>query len=291
MVTELSIVIPAYNEEEAISSWYEEMVKFLGLIDINHEILIVDDGSTDRTAEIANKLKDARLIRHQVNRGYGAALKTGIAEATGNFVLIIDADGTYPAAEIPRLVSLMTNYDMVVGARTGQSVVIPLYRRPAKWFLSHLANYLSGTNIPDLNSGMRIFKRQVARRYFGILPNGFSFTTTITLAYHSDGLAVKYVPINYRRRAGSSKIKPFRDGFNFILLIVRSITYFNPLKVFIPVASGLLLASIFIAIYSILILGRFMDVTTLILIIAAFQTGMFGMLADVVVRSRNYESR
>ena len=284
MAVELSAVIPAYNEEDSVATTYDELSKVLTSTGVNYEIIFVDDGSTDGTGEILKCLSGLKLIRHSLNKGYGAALKAGIKEAQGTFILITDADGTYPNQEIPQLLAYRDEWDMIVGARTGRDVKIQLYRRPAKKFLSMLANYLSGTEIPDLNSGMRIFKKNDAMKFLNIIPDGFSFTTTITLSYHSRGLSVKYVPINYHERVGSSKISPFRDGFNFILLILRSITYFNPLKIFLPLSTLLFISSVVVAVYSITILKDFLDISTVILFISSVQIALFGLLADLIVR-------
>ena len=278
----LSIVIPAHNEEKAIGAVLDELIEVLE--GQKYEIIVVDDGSTDKTPKIVQKKDSIKLIQHHYNKGYGAAIKTGIKNATNEVILIIDGDGSYPVKAIPELLKEADKYDMVVGARTGKEVKIQLYRRPAKWFLSKLANYLAETKIPDLNSGMRIFRRKEVERFLNILPNKFSFTTTLTLAYHTTGLLVKYVPINYFKRAGKSKIRPFKDGFNFIMLIFRTITYFNPLKVFLFVGFAFFLAAVFIFLYSALFSGRFMDVTTIVLVVAAIQTIIFGLLADLVVR-------
>lgn len=278
----LSILIPAHNEEKAIGAVLDELIEVLE--GQKYEIIVVDDGSTDKTPKIVQKKDSIKLIQHHYNKGYGAAIKTGIKNATNEVILIIDGDGSYPVKAIPELLKEADKYDMVVGARTGKEVKIQLYRRPAKWFLSKLANYLAETKIPDLNSGMRIFRRKEVERFLNILPNKFSFTTTLTLAYHTTGLLVKYVPINYYKRAGKSKIRPFKDGFNFIMLIFRTITYFNPLKVFLFVGFAFFLAAVFIFLYSALFSGRFMDVTTIVLLVAAIQTIIFGLLADLVVR-------
>jgi len=280
----LSIIIPAYNEEKGISNVINELKGVMDETSYSYEIIVVDDGSTDNTANIAREKDFVKLIQHPQNKGYGAAIKTGIKNATNDLILIIDGDGSYPAKDTPRLLEYAEQYDMVVGARTGKEVKIQLYRRPAKWFLSKLANYLAETKIPDLNSGMRIFRRKDIEKFFNILPDKFSFTTTMTLAYHTTGLLVKYVPINYYRRRGKSKIKPFKDGFNFIMLIFRTITYFNPLKVFLPAGLAFFVAAIFVFLYSTFFLGRFMDVTTIVLVVAAIQTVLFGLLADLVVR-------
>lgn len=278
----ISVVIPAYNEEKAIGAVLDELIKVLD--GQAYEIIVVDDGSTDNTAKIVQEKKSIRLIQHPQNLGYGAAIKSGIRKANNDLILIIDSDGSYPPQEIPKLLKYAEQYDMVVGARVGKEVKIQQYRRPAKWFLSKLANYLVEAKIPDLNSGMRIFKRAGIEKIFNILPSRFSFTTTMTLAYHVNGYSVKYVPINYYKRIGKSKISPLKDGFNFMMLIFRTITYFNPLKVFLPVGFALFAAAIFASLYSTLVLGRFMDVITVILVVAAIQTVLFGLLADLVAR-------
>lgn len=253
-------------------------------LSISYEIIFVDDGSKDKTAEVINSLENVRLIQHSQNKGYGAALKSGIKSARGYYILITDADGTYPVSEIPRLVQYMGSYDMVVGARTGQDVNIQLYRKPAKLFLKKLANYLTGTNIPDLNSGLRIFKKDDAIKYFNIICDGFSFTTTITLSFLCNNLSIKYVPINYHCRVGKSKIKPFKDGLNFILLIINTITYFNPLKVFLPISLAFFLGGVFVFSYSVLFLKIIFDSTVLIFIVSSVQILLFGLLADLNVK-------
>lgn len=234
MINEVSIIIPAYNEEAQIQPVVKELRALLRQHDIGAEIIVVDDGSRDQTARAA-RAAGARVIQHRSNRGYGAALKTGIAAATQDIIAIIDADGTYPARYLPAMLAELEQADMVVGARTGQSVHIPLIRRPAKWLLSRLANYVTGSRIPDLNSGLRAFRRDVAAQYFPILPNQFSFTTTITLAMHCDNYAVSYIPIDYRKRQGRSKIVPW-DAGSFAILILRTAMLYRPLRVFIPLA-------------------------------------------------------
>jgi glycosyltransferase involved in cell wall biosynthesis len=232
MTPAISVVIPAFNEEHGIASVIAEVRERLRAQGMEAEIIVVDDGSTDATAAAANHA-GARVIQHRSNRGYGAALKTGIAAATNEIVAIIDADGTYPAARLPDMIADLEHADMVVGARIGADVHIPLVRRPAKWVLAHLANYVSGASIPDLNSGLRVFRRDVVMQYFPILPDQFSWTTTITLALHCDKYAVSYVPIDYRARQGVSKIVPW-DAYNFAILILRTAMLFRPLRVFLP---------------------------------------------------------
>jgi len=228
-----SIVIPAYNEGPAVGPVIVELRGVLEQHGIESEIIVVDDGSSDETAKAAAAV-GARVLRHRSNRGYGAALKSGISVATNDYVVITDADGTYPCQYIPEMLGRLETADMVVGARIGTNVKIPLVRRPAKWVLNRLANYMTNAKIPDLNSGLRAFRRNVAMQYFAILPDQFSWTTTITLAMHCDKYAVVYLPIDYRKRQGKSKIVPW-DAGSFAILILRTAMLFRPLRVFVPV--------------------------------------------------------
>jgi glycosyltransferase involved in cell wall biosynthesis len=229
----VSVVIPAYNEEASIGSGVEEVRKAMDDSGRPYEIIVVDDGSSDRTGEIAAALSGIRLLTQPMNRGYGAALKAGIKVAKYQTIVITDADGTYPADQLPKMLEIGKDYDMVVGARIGANVSIPLVRRPAKWFLTRLASLLAGRNIPDLNSGLRVINRAHVLRFQHLLPSGFSFTTTISLAMLCTDQLVFYHPINYMKRAGVSKMRA-KHAFEFLVLIVRIIVYFNPLKVFLP---------------------------------------------------------
>jgi glycosyltransferase involved in cell wall biosynthesis len=234
-IKEVSVVIPAFNEELAVGETITELRSMFAATDIKAEIIVVDDGSRDRTARRA-KAAGARVIQHRSNRGYGASLKTGILAASHDIIAITDADGTYPAKYLPEMLAELEQADMVVGSRTGADVNIPLVRRPAKWFLRVMANYVAQTKIPDLNSGLRVFRRDVAMQYFAILSDQFSFTTTITLAMLCDKYAVSYKPIDYRRRQGKSKIMPW-DAGSFAVLILRVAMLFRPLRVFLPLAA------------------------------------------------------
>lgn len=276
-----TIIIPAYNEEDSIGPVVERVQAVMAESGLRHQLLVVDDGSTDRTAEVV-RARGVPVLHHPSNRGYGAAVKAGVRHAQHEVVVITDADGTYPAEEIPRLVELMANCDMVVGARVGDEVQIPLARRPAKWFINALANYFARTRIPDLNSGLRAFRKSVALRFYPILPDGFSLTTTITLAMLANGYLVEYVPISYHRRVGRSKIRPVHDTVGFILLIIRTTTYYAPLRVFLPLSGLLFLAGVAVGLYSALVLGRLMDVSTVVLLLAALQIAAAGLLADMV---------
>ncbi len=238
----LSVLIPAYNEEGALAETVQKIAEQRSHF-ADMEIVVINDGSRDRTGEIARTLP-VTLIEHPANRGYGAALKSGLMRAKHDYILIADADGTYPLEDIPKLMSYAPDYDMVVGARTGAIVQVPLVRRPAKWAITRLAQYLSGQEIPDLNSGLRVFSKKVALRYLTLYPDGFSFTTTITLAMLTNHYRVKFIPINYLRRVGKSSIHPIRDTVNFTILIIRICAYFKPLNVFVPPAFVLVLAGI-----------------------------------------------
>lgn len=277
VIPPVSILVPAYNEENGIGPVLEELKK----LDLPGEILVIDDGSLDKTFERA-QASGVTVVRHDVNRGYGQALKTGILAAQNEIVVITDADGTYPNEELRNLLSHIHNYDMVVGARTGSFVRIPLVRKPAKKFLNLLANYLAGTKIPDLNSGMRAFRKDVALKFFDILPSGFSFTTTITLAMMSNGYRVKYVPINYHQREGKSKIHPIRDTIGFASLIVRTTLYFNPLKVFMPLSGLVAISAVGLLFYSKFVVGRVMDISVIVMLSGALQIAVIGLLADLI---------
>ncbi len=283
----VSIVIPAYNEEEGCIPVLRKLIATMEDSGLEYEVIVVDDGSTDKTTEQLCQLEGAiTVLRHDRNMGYGAALKTGIRQAAYDLIAITDADGTYPNEQLPKLVGEMRGQAMVVGARIGQSVKIPLIRRPAKWAINKLANYLSQTRIPDLNSGLRVMRRDVLERFLRLLPSGFSFTTTITLAMLTNGYPVRFEAIDYEHRAGKSKIRPIRDTLNFIQLIIRTVMYFDPLRIFVPLSLLLILASVGVLIGS-WVQGVVMDVTTVVLFVAGIQLLATGMIADIIDRRLN----
>lgn len=280
-----SLVVPAYNEENGIAASLEKVLDILGKGGSDYEVIIVDDGSTDGTADALKPFeKKARILRHADNRGYGAALKTGIRNARFGRIVITDSDGTYPNERIPELVSLMVANDshMVVGARTGRNVAVPLIRKPAKWVIGMLANFVVGEKIPDINSGLRVFDRDTALKFFPMLPEGFSFTTTITMCMKSNGYLVDYVPIDYHARIGRSKIRPIRDTLNFLQLIARMALYFAPLKLFLPLSIGLFLAGVGWGIATLTLTGQLADVSTLVITMAAIHIGAIGLLAELM---------
>jgi len=280
---ELSIVVPAYNEEQAIGPVLASIRETMESAGFVYEVLVVDDGSEDNTAAVAESA-GGRVLRHTENRGYGASLKTGIRHAAYSLIAITDADGTYPNERLPDLARLAVrgSYDMVVGARTGGIVKIPLVRRPAKWALNRLANHLARMPIPDLNSGLRVFRREVYEELVRYLPSGFSFTTTLTLAMLSNNYLVHYVPISYHVRVGSSKIRPVKDTLNMLGLILRTVMYFAPLRVLLPISGLLLLAALAVLVGSALFTPKIMDVTVIVITMTALQIAVVALVADLI---------
>lgn len=279
----LSIVIPAYNEEKSVGSVIEEIQRILSSTDIPFEIIVVDDKSTDNTRKAITGY-DVKLIEHQFNKGYGASIISGVKKARFDHIGITDADRTYPNEKIPELYRYTDEFDMVVGARTGKDVHIPMIRRPAKWVLNKLANFLTETVIPDLNSGLRIIKKELVLKYQHILPTGFSLTSTITMALLCDKYEVKYIPINYKKRVGKSKIKS-RNAIDFLLLLIRTSIYFNPLKFFLPVSFMFVLLSCAVVAYDAVILKGLTD-KSIVISLFTVMIIIFGLLADLIVRKR-----
>jgi len=279
---DVTIIIPAYNEEEGIADVIRRLKELYGE---HYEILVIDDGSTDKTYEIAKSM-NVRVIRHPYNKGYGAALKTGIRNASGEILVFIDADGQHKPEDIDKLLSYIGEYDMVVGDR-GQISEIQLIRKIGKKIIGAVANYLAGMKIPDINSGFRAIKKNVAMEFLPILPNTFSFSTTLTLACIKAGYSVKFVPTRFHRRVGKSKIKHFRDGVRFIVLILKTITLFDPLKVFLP--TGIIIFSIG-AVYALYTAITLFDIAeaSVTLIVAGILIFLFGLLADQVSLMRRW---
>lgn len=280
----VAVVVPAYNEEAGVEETIRHIREAMSSV-TNYELIVVNDGSSDGTAATLEKIQKAdtalRVVTHDYNLGYGAALKTGIRNTLADYIVITDADGTYPNERIPDLIETCRNYDMVVGARTGDNVTYSKIRALPKIFLRAWASWIARKNIPDINSGMRVFRRDVAERFMGILPNTFSFTLTITLALMTTHRRVKFIPIDYHERVGSSKIKPIRDTLRFLMLILRTGTYFAPLRVIGPFALLLMLAAIGSLSYDIYKLENLTD-KTIMLALFAFNTGMFALLADMI---------
>jgi glycosyltransferase involved in cell wall biosynthesis len=276
-----SLIVPVYNEALCIAQTLDEFQVILTTANCQYEIIVVNDGSTDGTANILQHYPQVRVIEHNRNQGYGAALKTGIRYAQYPLIVITDADGTYPNDRIPELVGLAENADMVVGARIGVNVKYSKLRSIPKWFLVRFAEWITRQPIPDLNSGLRVFRKSVVERFLTILPDGFSFTTTITIAMLTNRYFVKYVPIDYRYRVGKSKIQPIRDTLRFWQLILRTGIYFAPLRVLLPIAGVFLISFLYTALEDIFVRQDLTE-RTLILFIATTQFSLFALLADMI---------
>ncbi len=280
VISELAIIVPAYNEAGAIRETIDTIKAMIADSGLDAEIVIVDDGSTDGTCETA-EATGVRVIRNGENVGYGFSLKTGIAATKSEYVAIMDADGTYPAGRLPDMLETCRTADMVVGNRGAAMKNVPWIRKPAKWILNTLANLLAQRNIPDLNSGLRVFKRSSLERFVQLLPDGFSFTTTITLSMLCSNLRVVYTPITYGKRVGHSKIKA-RDFFTFILLVLRIIVFFQPLRVFMPLGAGLFALGAGKAIYDIFKMN--LSESAIFALLAALMVWSLGLIADMIAR-------
>ncbi|MEA3018542.1 MAG: hypothetical protein QOI47_66 [Actinomycetota bacterium] len=288
---DVTVVLPVYNEKDHLRTEVERIGIALDASPYSYEIIVVDDGSDDGSAEQINAITTSssstgsiRLIRFSENRGTGTARKAGTAAARGRVVAWTDADMTYPNEIIPQLVKELDGYDQVVGARTSEQGTMKVFRVPTKWFIRKLASYLVKMDIPDLNSGLRVFRNEVGAQYLHQLPPGFSCVTTLTMAFLTGGYSVKYVPIDYFPRQGSSKFHWWSDTQRYLLQVIRMMLSYNPLKIFLPL--GVLLGAVGVA-----KLGydwRASDVrlaaNTLLLLIASFQVLAIGLLADLIVR-------
>ena len=280
----VSIVLPIYNEEAAIGDDLDLIKQTMDATGRPYEIIVVNDGSTDRTVEIVSSRSGVRLIHHEQNRGTGAARTTGIKAAQGDIIIMTDGDGTYPNQDMPKLLQSMEQCDMVIGARTQEQGTLKWLRTPTKWFIRRLAAYLTETKIPDLNSGMRAFKKDIALKYLNILPNTHSWVSTITIAFLSDGYSVEYVPIDYHRRKGRSKFHPIKDTYNYITLVVRAVMYFNPLKVFLPLSLFLFAIGGVKLIRDVIIYYFHVPTSTVLIMLTAVQLGAMGLLADLIAK-------
>lgn len=276
----VSVVIPAYNEAQAIGRVIEEVRWALERTGYSHEILVVDDGSSDQTGDRAEEA-GARVIRHTENRGSGASRKTGIRAARGEWILMIDADGTYPAGSIPEILAPLEEFSQVIGARVVEKGTHPLLRTVAKEIIRRLAVFLVGRPIPDLNSGLRAFRRKEMMPFLHLVPDGFSCVSSMTLAFMTNGLSVKFVPIEYFSRIGRSKFHPIRDTYRYLLTVIRIVTYFAPLNVFMPVCLSLLALGVIKGILDLILTGTLQE-SDILLALAALIIGAVGILADLI---------
>ncbi len=278
MVTPLIIVIPAYNEEAGIRKSLD------GIVEKNYhsiyEVIYIDDGSTDKTYEIITEYP-VKCVRHPINKGYGAALKTGIRKATGTYVVILDSDGQHDPKYLDQLIGMLPDYDMVIGERTANSFQVKS-RQKGKRLIRILGEMLVEQQLPDYNSGFRGFDRQLITELLHIMPNGFSFSTTSTLAFLKEGYTIGTFPIVVEERIGrSSNVKFLKDGSKTLLLIMRIIMLFNPLKIFFPASLLFFFLGIGWGIAGYLLAGRFPNSASLLTILGMF-IFFIGLLADQI---------
>jgi glycosyltransferase involved in cell wall biosynthesis len=288
-----TIVLPCYNEEDHVLREVERICVAMDKSGIPYELLAVDDASTDHTlARLRGAEQDfpqLKVIHFPRNGGSGTVRRIGTQQARGEIVVWTDADLTYPNERIPELVGMLDdNPDIaqVVGARTSEEGSLKLFRVPAKWFVRKLAERLANAQIPDLNSGLRAFRREVALPYLRLLPPGFSCVTTITLAFLSNEHEVRYVPIEYAKRAGRSKFHFFSDAYRYLLQVLRMVMYFNPLKVLMPPALFLLGLGAAKGIYDLVVHHWHIANDTLLVFVTGLILGSLALLADLIVRSR-----
>lgn len=283
-VPAVSVLVPAYNEEHAIEETITKLNAALGELE-SFELVVIEDGSEDGTLaklkSLLSRFPKLRVVEHDRNRGYGAALKTGMRHAHSELIAIIDADGTYPIADLPKLVRLAADYDMVVGARIGDNVEYPLIRKIPKYFLRRWINWIVRTNVPDINSGMRVFRKAMGQRFVRILPDGFSFTITITISSIRNNYRVMFEPIDYFERKGKSKIKPVHDTLRFLQIIGRTGMYFAPIRILGPVVVVLGLLALASLGYDIVVLDNLTDKTVL-LFSTLLNVSIFTLLADMI---------
>ena len=276
----LSVVIPAFNEQGAVKSTVDDVRSHLEPLGIPFEIIVVDDGSQDNTRQEAIE-SGAIVDFNEVNSGYGASLKRGVRQAQYEYVAILDADGTYPAKYLPAMLKMCRNQDMVVGDRGAAMRNVPWIRRPAKYFLNKLASFLAERRLNDLNSGFRVFRKSELIPFLPLLPQNFSFTTTITLCMSCNGKRMVYTPIEYGKRVGKSKIRSV-DFLNFVILVLRVIVLFNPLRFFIPL--GLVFFLLGFAKFAYDITQWNLSESAIFSFLAAIMIWSLGLIADMISR-------
>lgn len=279
----MSVVLPVYNEVGHLADEVKRVRDGLDRSDYGYEVVLVDDGSTDGSRELARQLDGVRLIELATNRGVGTARRVGTRAAVGRVVVWTDVDLTYPNDRIAELVDALDGYDQVVGARRQEAGTTPHLRAVAKGVMRHLASYLVEQPIADLNSGFRAFRRDVASQYLHRLPSGFSCVTTLTLAFLANGYSVSYLPIDYAARAGISKFHWWHDTRRYATQIVRMVMSYNPLRVFLPLALTLLAVGMLKLGYDVVTEPVRLAANTLLIFFAGLQLLAVGLLADLIV--------
>ena len=281
---DVSIVLPVHNEVGHLQAELDRISESMDRSDLSWELIIVDDGSSDGSTEIALASDRCRVFRTERNRGAGTARRIGTEAARGRLVVWSDADMSYPNDKIPELIAAMGDADHIVGARTSEQGTLKIFRVPAKWTIRRLAQYLTQTKIPDLNTGFRAFRRDVALQYTHQLPPGFSCVTTITMAFLMNGYRVEFVPIDYEPRAGESKFHWLRDTRRYGLQVIRMMLSYDPLRVMLPIASALGVVFVAKLGYDLVDKDFRPAANTLLLGFAVLQVLVVGLLADLVVR-------
>ena len=289
----VSIILPCYNEQDHVTDEVTRICAAMDASEYDYELLAFDDGSTDETLarlyEAAPGFPHLQIVHFERNGGSGTIRRLGTQRARGDIVVWTDADMTYPNERIPEFVQMLekdSHVDQVVGARTSEQGTHKVLRVPAKWLIRKLAERLTGSQIPDLNSGLRAFRRQVAQPYLTLLPSGFSCVTTITLAFLSNHHDVRYVPIEYAKRSGTSKFRLVSDVYRYFLQVLRMVMYFNPLNVLMPVALALLGLGIGKGIFDMAVHPFRFAVNTVLIFLTGLIIASLALLADLIVRSR-----
>ncbi len=291
---DVTVVLPCYNEEDHVLAEIDRVTRAMDESGYRYELLVIDDASTDGTLDVVRSAAPnyplMRILAFHTNGGSGTARRIGTQQARGRIVVWTDADMTYPNDRIPELVQVLDKDDtleQVVGARTSEQGSHKFLRVPAKWVIRKIAERLTNTEIPDLNSGLRAFRRETSLPYLRLLPPGFSCVTTITMAFLHNQHAIEYVPIGYAKRAGTSKFHFVKDAYRYILQVVRMVMYFNPLKVLMPPSLVLLTLGCGKAGYDIITQPVRLATNTVLIFLTGLIIASLALLADLIVRSRS----
>ena len=290
----VTVVLPCYNEGAHVLAEIERITAAMNASEFSYELLCIDDASTDDTLEVlrdaATRYANLRLMPFRRNGGSGTARRIGTQQSRGEIVVWTDADLTYENDRIPELVRILHDdptYDQVVGARTTEEGTHKWARVPAKWFIRKVAERLTNQRIPDLNSGLRAFRREVSLPYLRLLPAGFSCVTTITIAFLSNQHDIRYVETSYAKRAGTSKFHFVRDAYRYILQVLRMVMYFDPLKVLMPPALWLVVIGLVKGVVDMVRHPFYFPASTVLLVVSGIMIGSLALLSDLVVRSRD----
>ena len=284
MSIDVTIVLPVFNEAGHLADEVKRIRATMDLSEYSYEILVIDDGSTDGSADELASVDGIRIVTFEQNRGSGAARRAGTVLAEGDIVVWTDADMTYPNDQIPALLDQLPGWDMVVGARRSEEGTHKFLRVPAKWFIRRLASFLTETKIPDLNSGFRAFRREVAMQYLHLLPAGFSCVTTLTMSFLSNGYAVRYTPIEYAARAGRSKFHWWADSRRYLRQVIRMVLLWNPLRFFSPIGAVLGISGVSKLVYDLITKDFRVATNTVVVLLSAAAVILVALVADLMVQ-------